>query len=203
MDRTTAEAHAAARPDDIATPRLILRRIGHEAILAALAGDLAQAGRCLGAAIPDELLVQPEVLRYGLAQLDADPHYAPWGPRAIMLPGTRTMITRTMIGHLRFHSRPDPDYLHSCARNAVELGYLVFEAHRRCGYAAEALGAAMDWAQAAFAVRHFVASVAPDNEASLRLARHFGFTKVGTHMDEVDGLEHVLLRTAPKRSLTF
>ena len=36
-----------------------------------------------------------------------------------------------MVGHVRFHSRPDPDYLRPYAPNAVEFGYVVFTAYRR------------------------------------------------------------------------
>ena len=37
-----------------------------------------------------------------------------------------------------------------------------------------------------------IASVRPDNEASLGLVRGFGFVQTGTQMDDIDGLELVL-----------
>jgi [ribosomal protein S5]-alanine N-acetyltransferase len=77
---------------------------------------------------------EPAVLQFSDAQLLADPHYLPWSARAILL-----KETGEMVGHLRFHTRPDPEYLHPYARGAVELGYVIFSAHRRRGYALEAL----------------------------------------------------------------
>ena len=41
-------------------------------------------------------------------------------------------------------------------------------------------------------VHRFVASVRPDNEASLGLVAGFGFTQTGTQMDDIDGLELVM-----------
>ncbi len=178
-----------AHPHDILTPRLVLRLIERDVADACLQGDLQRAERLLGTGIPGELLDEPTALKYAQAQLDADPQYQPWSIRAIILPAARTMI-----GHVRFHSRPDPDYLRPFARDAVEFGYHVFSEHRRHGYATEAAGAVMDWAQAAFGIGRFIVSVSPDNKPSLALIARFGFTEVGQHMDEIDGIEHIYLR---------
>ena len=109
--------------------------------------------------------------------------------RALILPEAQAMV-----GHIRFHSRPDPDDLRPLAREAVEFGYNVFQPYRRRGYATEAAGAAMDWARAFFGVRRFVVSVSPDNTASLGVAARLGFSKVGQHIDEIDGVEDIYLR---------
>ena len=45
---------------------------------------------------------EPAVLKFSDAELLADPHYLPWSVRAILL-----KETREMVGHLRFHTRPD------------------------------------------------------------------------------------------------
>lgn len=178
-----------ALPDDILTRRLVLRLMGREAIDACLAGDLESAENLLGVGIPDELLVEPAALKLAQAQLDADPRYRPWSVRAVIL-----RESRKMVGHIRFHSRPDPDYLRPYARSAVEFGYHVFGEHRRRGYATEAVGAVMDWAELAFGVVRFVVTVSPENKPSLALIGRFGFAMIGQHMDDVDGLEHVYLR---------
>ena len=176
---------------DIITPRLVLRLMDDDVAVACLAGDLARAGQLLDMAVPDELLDHPTGLEHARQRLADDPLYRPWSARAIMLPERRAMV-----GHVRFHSRPDPEYLRPRVRGAVELGYLVFTGHRRRGYALEAVRAMMDWAQATAAVRRFVVSVSPDNGPSLDLVRRCGFVKIGEEMDETDGLEHVLLHVA-------
>jgi RimJ/RimL family protein N-acetyltransferase len=51
----------------------------------------------------------------------------------------------------------------------------------------------MDWATRAHGVRRFVLSISPANEPSLRLARKFGFRKVGSVTDPEDGVEDVFL----------
>jgi len=40
------------------------------------------------------------------------------------------------------------------------------------------------------------ASIAPENEPSLRIAKRLGFRRIGEQMDEVDGLELVFERKA-------
>ena len=54
----------------------------------------------------------------------------------------------------------------------------------------------MNWAQQKFGIHRFVASVSPDNAASLKLIARLGFTIIGQQIDEEDGLEHVFLRDA-------
>ena len=54
----------------------------------------------------------------------------------------------------------------------------------------------MAWAQTTFGVCRFVASVSPTNEPSLRLIARFGFQRVGEHIDEIDGIEHIFMRVA-------
>lgn len=96
----------------------------------------------------------------------------------------------------------DPEYLHPFSRGAVEVGYTVFEAYRRQGYAREALAAIMAWATTERGIRNFIASVSPDNRASLGLILGLQFAKVGSHIDELDGPEDIFLRrlepTSPK-----
>jgi hypothetical protein len=86
-----------------------------EAIKAALSGDVTAAGCVVGTSIPDELLEDLGALEYGQIRLNEDSNYAPWSVRAIIL-----TAERRMIGHIRFHTRPDPEYLQLYARNAVE-----------------------------------------------------------------------------------
>jgi RimJ/RimL family protein N-acetyltransferase len=153
-----------------------------------LSGDVPEASRRLGAHIPDDLLRHP-ILTLARDRLAADSGYVAWSPRAMIL-----AEANTVIGHIGFHTSPDPEYLHPFCRDAVEVGYTVFEAYRRQGYAREALAAIMGWATTEFGIRNFVASVSPENLASLGLIRGFQFTKVGSHIDEIDGPEDIFLR---------
>jgi [ribosomal protein S5]-alanine N-acetyltransferase len=177
--------------DDIETARLILRRLPRQAMEAGLSGDLRTVEIHLDATVAADLADDPAVLRFALAQLAADPDYLPWSVRALIL-----KESGEMVGHIRFHSRPDPDYLRPYAEKAVEFGYVVFSAHRRRGYAAEAIDGIIRWAQDEHDIQRFIVTIAPDNVASLRLADRFGFRKIGQHVDEVDGIEGIYLREA-------
>jgi [ribosomal protein S5]-alanine N-acetyltransferase len=179
-------------PADIETSRLLLRCLDPFSIRTALSGDMSAIERQLLTPVPADLMHEPAVLTFADAQIAADPHYLAWSARAILL-----KETRVMVGHLRFHSRPDPDYLHPYARDAVELGYVIFPSYRRRGYALEALEGAMSWAETQGA-RRFVATVSPDNTPSLALVAKAGFRKIGEHIDSEDGLEHIYLRDGPR-----
>ena len=176
---------------DIEAPRLLLRLFSRDAIAAGLAGDVEGVNRLLRAKAPPALFEDSAVLNHAQARLQEDPEYLPWSARALLLKGEKEP---TMVGHIRFHSRPDPDYLRPFAENAVEFGYVVFAPYRRCGYAEEAVRAAMQWASDRHGVARFVVTIAPDNLASVSLIAKLAFRRVGEHMDPVDGLEHVYLR---------
>jgi ribosomal-protein-alanine N-acetyltransferase len=169
---------------DIQTARLTLRSMDRRVITACMAGELDKAGVMLGITIPDELLGHPSSLSYTQKQLDADPLYLPWGARAIVL-------GQTMIGLIRFHSRPGPEYLREYAPDCVELGYRIFTSYRRQGFAFEAVEGMIRWAKSEFDTHHFIASIAPENLPSLQLAARLGFKKIGELVDEIDGIEHI------------
>ena len=159
--------------DDIETTRLILRRFEPEALQAGLSGDFSVVEECLGAKVPTDLAEDPAVLAYAQAALAADAGYLPWSARALILKSAMQMV-----GHVRFHSRPDPDYLRPYAPNAVEFGYVVFTAYRRRQYAQEALTGVMQWAQRIHGVDSVCShAVSPANLPSLNLISKFGFPK--------------------------
>jgi ribosomal-protein-alanine N-acetyltransferase len=110
------------------------------------------------------------------------PQLQEWLVRAVVRDGE-------MIGHAGFHGPPGVNALK--APDAVEIGYTTFEPYRRNGYAAETARALIDWAAAERGIEHFVASVAPDNEPSLRLVRGLGFEQTGSRVDPEDGEEHL------------
>ena len=92
-----------------------------------------------------------------------------------------------MIGHAGFHGPPGVNAVK--VADAVEVGYSVFEPYRRRGYATEVVRALIDWASSKHGIRHFVASISPENEPSLALVRRLGFEQTGRHWDEEDGEE--------------
>jgi len=173
---------------DIITERLVLRLMSAEVISACLDGELNLASQLLGAMIPAELLEHVSTLKYNQEQLKTDKNYVQWSARAIIL-----AKENTMIGIVRFHSSPDPEYLYVYARNAVEVGYRIFSNYRRKGYAKETVKAVLQWANTNFGITSFIASVSPTNVPSLRLIDSFGFVKIDEVMDETDGLEHVFM----------
>jgi RimJ/RimL family protein N-acetyltransferase len=102
--------------------------------------------------------------------------------------------SKTMIGHIGFHTPPRPAYLADIAADGVELGYTVDAGHRRQGYAREAALVLMHWAYAKHGQKCFVLSISPTNVASNAMAKSLGFVECGSHMDEEDGLEIIFNR---------
>ncbi len=172
--------------DDIITPRLILRLLSQEALEASEAGDVAAAARLIDFDLPEDWKNGAQLARRRLPQLAVCPDYHPWSIRAIALKGIRQVV-----GYVNFHDLPgrhDMAGKDACA----EFGYTIFDRHRRKGYVEETVRALMDWARARGA-RHFIFSIAPDNEASQGLARKLGARKIGLQIDEEDGPEDVFL----------
>jgi [ribosomal protein S5]-alanine N-acetyltransferase len=128
-----------------------------------------------------------DVVSLRLEQLKKDPTLGPWLLRAMVL-----RATREMVGYIGFHTAPGADYLRPFSPTGVEFGYTVFPGFRRQGYAREACRALMLWASEHHGVANFVLSISPENHPSQALAAQLGFTRIGTHMDEVDGFEDVL-----------
>lgn len=175
-------------PTPIESERLRLIPLTPEFLGASLAGDRAAAERLIGLSIAPEWFEERGLIELRLRELRADPALQPWTLRAVA-----ERASGAMIGHIGFHTRPGPDYLKDLAPGGIEMGYTIFPAYRRRGYAREAVGAMMDWA-AGQGLRRFVLSISPENAPSLAIAAHFGFRKIGSHIDEDDGLEEIFLR---------
>jgi [ribosomal protein S5]-alanine N-acetyltransferase len=156
---------------------------------ASLVGDRAVAADLLGVTVPSDWWDEREIMQIRLADLQQDPSLQPWLLRAVVL-----RQEELMIGHIGFHTHPNPNYLQPYAPGGVEFGYTIFSPFRRQGYATEASTALMAWAHESYSITRFVLSIRPDNLPSLRIAQHFGFQKVGSHIDEVDGLEEIFVR---------
>jgi RimJ/RimL family protein N-acetyltransferase len=153
---------------------------------ASIDGNLAEAATFIQASLPDGWPDIVPILRMRLGQLEVDPALAPWLLRAILLNGSGAMI-----GHIGFHTAPGPAYLQEWSPSAVEFGITVFSPHRRQGYAREASHALMQWARDVHGVTDFIVTVGRTNAASRALVADLGFQSVGSHVDEVDGIEDV------------
>ena len=155
---------------------------------ASLENDLRMAEQELGLSLPEGWPGESsDVVSLRLQQLEKDPTLAPWLLRAMVL-----REPKAMVGYIGFHTAPGADYLRPFSPSGVEFGYTVYPDFRRQGYAREASLALMRWAHEHHGVINFVLSISPENAPSQALAAQLGFTKIGSHMDEVDGLEDVL-----------
>jgi len=171
----------------IPSPRLDLIPMTPAFLRASVRRDFPEAERELQASVPTEWPGEhADVLSLWVKQLDSEPSLQQWLARATVHRGTGIMI-----GHIGFHTAPGEDYLRPFAPGGVELGFTVFPSFRRQGYAREASIALMRWAHRVHDVRSFVMSIRPDNVPSQALAARLGFVRVGSHVDEVDGLEEV------------
>jgi [ribosomal protein S5]-alanine N-acetyltransferase len=174
----------APSPDRDKLPAVRLHRLDADALQALVDGDLDRARAAAGVPLPPDFLSDTWLWSLRLGQMLGEPDEAPWLVRAVLAlegPGAGAVV-----GHAGFHGRPD-------ARGMVEVGYRVVPAHRRNGYAQAALAELLAYA-AEHGVRIARASISPDNDRSLRIARAFGFAQVGEQIDEIDGLELVFER---------
>jgi RimJ/RimL family protein N-acetyltransferase len=183
----------AMTPPDILTPRLRLRAMGADFLGASADGhDIDELSALIGLKVAPAWLRESDLAALRLQDITTDPASLPWSVRALA-----RRDSGEMIGHAGFHSRPAPDYLAPYAADAVEIGYTIYPRHRRQGLARETLVALIRWAHVEHGVPRFVASVSPDNLASCALLATAGFRRIASFIDEIDGLEYVLLLDAP------
>jgi ribosomal-protein-alanine N-acetyltransferase len=176
----------------IASDRLNLIPMTPAFLEAALRGDSSEAERILGVAVPSAWYEKRARWEMRLDQMRQDPSLQPWLARAMVLRGQGMAgPTPVMVGYIGFHTGPNPEYLRELAPGAVEMGYTVFSEHRRRGYAREAAQALMEWARREHGITRFVVSISPQNAPSLALAQGFGFERIGSQIDEVDGPEDI------------
>lgn len=171
----------------IHTDRLDLIPFTAAFMRASLARNLQEAERLLSVPLPTDWPDCPELLALRLRQLEEDPTLEPWLVRAIVL-----RDDQLMIGHIGFHEAPGPEHYRDISPGAAEFGFGVYEPYRRRGYAREASLALMAWAIREHGVPRFVLTISPQNVPSQLLAASLGFVRIGSHIDEVDGLEDIL-----------
>lgn len=169
----------------IRSSRLELVSLGPDVLAALLEGRRAEAEAALDASIPDDWPDERDarILRLRLEQMRDDPGAQPWLVRGLVLDETAHMV-----GHAGFHGPPGTNG--AGVPDAVEIGYTIFDRFRRSGYATEAVRALIAWAREQ-GITTIIASIAPDNEASLAIVRRLGFVPAGEQRDEEEGLELV------------
>ena len=172
----------------IRTERLELLAFTPEVIEALVARDGDRAAELLGATVPGDWPDRHDerFLHLRLGQLRAHADLQEWSVRGVVL-----VSESALVGHIGFHGPPGVNALRRA--DGVEVGYSIFPAFRRRGIATEAVGGLMQWAREAHDIRAFVASVSPQNDASLGVVGKLGFEHVGEHWDDEDGLEHEFL----------
>lgn len=172
--------------DLIQAERINLVLLNAESLRFSLEGDADALQQSLNIVVPPEWFQRTKLVKLRLDQVMRHPEFQPWSIRAIVL-----RDTNDMVGHIGFHTRPGAEYLHPFAPDGVEFGYSVYPRFRRLGYAREASIALMEWAYRVHSISQFIVTVAPANIPSLYLVLSLGFSKVGSHVDEVDGLEDI------------
>lgn len=164
--------------------RLDLVPMSLELMEALLGGDLRSAQQMVGYRIPSDWpQVMESVLRFRIPLARAHPDATPLLLLAMVLRADPEVV----VGRLGFHGPVDDDGM-------LEIGYEVFPAHRRQGYAREAVVAMFRWAQQDPAVLRFRASVSPGNAPSRSLVTGLGFVEVGSQWDDQDGEETLFER---------
>jgi ribosomal-protein-alanine N-acetyltransferase len=186
-------------PATIHTTRLDLIPLTAEFMRASLAGEMFTAEKLLGVPLPATWPEHPDKLARRLRQLEEDPSLEPWLIRAIVL-----RDEHIKVGHIGFHDAPGPEHYRDITPGAAEFGYAIYEPYRRRGFAREAALALMDWAHREHGVPCFVLTISADNLPSQSLAANLGFVRIGSHIDEVDGPEDILVlhRFPPAISLS-
>jgi ribosomal-protein-alanine N-acetyltransferase len=177
------EAAVTVEVEPIKTARLSLESMSANFLKALLLEDVDTATREIDAITPLWLAKEMKHFAlYRLGQLTADPTIQKWLGRGMVFVDEERQ--RRVVGSIGFHGPPDAD-------GWLETGYSVDPQYRRRGFAREAAKAMYDWAYSTHGITKFIASIAPDNEPSLILAREFGYVQIGEQMDEIDGLEYV------------
>ena len=164
----------------IHTPRLTLIPATVETVRAELEGPAAFA-RAVGAAVSDEWppeLYDESAMRWTLAALEREPAFADWGMYYVTRPaddGSGPMV----IGTGGIKGPPDESGI-------VEIGYAILPAHRRRGYAREAVDGLLAWSFADPRVTSVIAHTLTELAPSIGVLRSAGFLFTGKGNDPTE-----------------
>ncbi|CAN5894707.1 hypothetical protein BH11MYX2_BH11MYX2_23780 [soil metagenome] len=170
----------------LTTHRLRLVPITLPAIEAVLDRDKARAEIVVGATFPDQWPNDDLValgFPYTRAALRTDPDTRLWGDSLVLL-----LDEPRVVGSVVFPGLP--------ADGTAEVAYSVEETSRQNGYAAEAVGACVEWALQQPGIRAVQATTFPWHFASLGVIRRIGMQPVGTR--DHDTLGELLVFERPR-----
>jgi [ribosomal protein S5]-alanine N-acetyltransferase len=172
---------------DIETDRLVLRLVPLAA-LASTAAEMVETTRSLiGDKLPLQWFAESWVYKTRYDQWIADPSFAPWSIRAVVL-----KATGEIVGNMNCHHKPMPFMRDGVTTLAVEMGYTIFTPWQRQGVAFEAIHGFIRWAKAE-GLESIILSIQPSNVASNALAKKLGAIHIGSQMDERDGHEDIFI----------
>jgi RimJ/RimL family protein N-acetyltransferase len=169
------------------THRLELKLMTAAFMRALLDDDHDQASIEIGYKLPGNWELNTKIVEIRLNKLLEDASLAPWQLRVIVL-----RKSREIVGHIGFHTSPGPESLAALAPGGIELGYSVFDPHRRQYYAYESATKMIEWAHTEHDVQRFIVSISPDNVPSLGLAHKLGFVHLESRNHPEKGLEEIL-----------
>ena len=179
----------AGGAEPIHTARLELVVLTASFVAALVDGDLAGAGRAIGASVTRSLAAQPgHFVQLSLVQARRDAGPTRWFGRAIVQVDRRDR--RRVIGSIGFHGPPDE-------RGRLEIGCRIHPAYRGRGYAGEAMTAMFEWASTGLGITRFLVSVSPDAEPRPLVAVDLAPRERGASLDALDGVTALMESSQP------
>src|SRR5471032_1122312 len=136
------------------------------------AADRDRLGRTLDASVPADWpppLNDEQSRQFFLAGLRESTQSGGWMQWYIIR--NEADRPRTVIGNGGFKGAPSDDGM-------VEIGYSLFPAYHKQGYATEAVAGLLGWAFSHAQVTHVIAETLPDLAASIAVLGRSGFTRV-------------------------
>jgi ribosomal-protein-alanine N-acetyltransferase len=134
-------------------------------MLALRDGDVTTAERMVGLPIPAEFAAQTDIWNFMVTLLDGRPENATWTMHALVRGDE-------IVGNAGFKGAPDE-------HGEIELGYRILTDHRRQGLALAAAHLMLARAEHEPSVTRVLATISPDNAASIGVITKAGFTPDG------------------------
>ena len=151
-------------------------------MLALRAGDVETAEHLVGLPIPAEFAAQTDIWNFMVTLLDGRPENATWTMNALVRDDE-------IVGNAGFKGAPDEE-------GEIELGYRVLTAHRRQGLAVAGAQLLLARAEQEPTVTRVLATIDPDNAASIGVITKVGFTPDGDRMHPRWGRQLRFLKVA-------